>query len=524
MALQIVQRPLYKTYAAGQDIIFVLNETSGVVVNNSQVKFFADVIVNVDSQALGAGLIGRFKVTPNNAGVGIFNFSSVLENYVSPDYAGCNTVLAPGFVSQSTFKTVGYNETNDYHPIHLIDEFCLSTDSIKYFTILFGMEYLGGGGNDSVVAPNPDLVVSYVNDLFFNDVLYSTDILNYGTAATATSNNFGYKLDATADSSRKSYILQNNTGATARTGGFLTDAPTTQYARITDYGTLPFLNNLTETNNSFQVGIANITPTTVNYIKITLYNSAGVALGNFDVTNLQSNGGYSANSPDLPSTTFATSRLVYFGAFPANLTGSGNATWLTHQANVAYYTIDAYDNTSCLPADCPPKLIGEQYRIDIITGDCRFETIRLTWLNKHGTWDYYTFTKKSVRSLTTNRTDYTQLGGSWNGKVFTKRGDRGGQKNFRVNTKERIKVNTDYVTEEDAVWFEQLINSTEVYILNEYFDTPSGVSAAGGNINRYVEPVVLTTSSYTRKTKGNDKLIQYTFDVERATDRRTQNV
>lgn len=207
MALNIVQRPLYKTYAAGQDIIFVISETSGVVVNNSQVAFFADVIVNVDSQALGAGLIGRFKVTPNNAGVGIFDFSSVLENYVSPDYAGCNTVLAPGFVSQSTFKTVGYNDTSDYHSIHLIDEFCISTDSIKYFSLIFGIEYLGGGGDDTRVEPNPSMTVSYTNDLFFNGVLYSTDILNYGTAAAGTSNNFGYKLDATADSGRKSYIL-----------------------------------------------------------------------------------------------------------------------------------------------------------------------------------------------------------------------------------------------------------------------------------------------------------------------------
>ena len=40
--------------------------------------------------------------------------------------------------------------------------------------------------------------------------------------------------------------------------------------------------------------------------------------------------------------------------------------------------------------------------------------------------------------------------------------------------------------------------------------------------NKYVEPVLLTTSSYIRKTIANDKLMQYTFDLERNTTQRTQ--
>ena len=43
-------------------------------------------------------------------------------------------------------------------------------------------------------------------------------------------------------------------------------------------------------------------------------------------------------------------------------------------------------------------------------------------------------------------------------------------------------------------------------------------------VNKYVEPVTVTTSSYTRKTKANDKLIQYTFEVEKSKTQRTQSV
>ena len=69
----------------------------------------------------------------------------------------------------------------------------------------------------------------------------------------------------------------------------------------------------------------------------------------------------------------------------------------------------------------------------------------------------------------------------------------------------------------DAIWFEDLINSPEVYILNGYS------SDAYGMVNKYVEPVTVATSSYTRKTKANDKLIQYTFELEKSKNKRIQS-
>lgn len=97
-------------------------------------------------------------------------------------------------------------------------------------------------------------------------------------------------------------------------------------------------------------------------------------------------------------------------------------------------------------------------------------------------------------------------------------GFKGGKKNFRVNSKEMIRINTDYLVDEDAVWFEDLINSPEVYMLNGYSS-----SDTSGMVNKYVEPVTVTTSSYTRKTKANDKLIQYTFELEKTKNKRIQS-
>ena len=80
-------------------------------------------------------------------------------------------------------------------------------------------------------------------------------------------------------------------------------------------------------------------------------------------------------------------------------------------------------------------------------------------------------------------------------------------------------MNTDFFSESESEWFEELINSPEVYIL-EGFQTDASNSA----LNNYVIPVRLTTSSYTKKTVANDKLMQYTFEVEKSKTLRTQSV
>ena len=79
--------------------------------------------------------------------------------------------------------------------------------------------------------------------------------------------------------------------------------------------------------------------------------------------------------------------------------------------------------------------------------------------------------------------------------------------------------NSDFVSESENEMFEELINSPEVYILEGYQDDETNSA-----LNQYVKPVRLTTSSFTKKTVANDKLIQYTFEVEKSKTLRTQSV
>ena len=80
-------------------------------------------------------------------------------------------------------------------------------------------------------------------------------------------------------------------------------------------------------------------------------------------------------------------------------------------------------------------------------------------------------------------------------------------------------MNTDYISVNDNTILEELINSPEVYLLDG-FQSDANYSL----LNQYVTPVRLSTSSFARKTVANDKLIQYTFEIEKSKTFRTQSV
>jgi len=460
----INQHPKYEVLPVGQQVIFTVSNL-GIITSHYNVKFVAEVHVSTTPINLSVSdtLVGTFKTTPNNAGRGIFDFRNLLESYVSADNMGS----ASG--QGSSYKTVAYGGGTE-HPIHIIDKFARMTNAFRYFAVQF--KIVGSSTPNGVITNISGQAQNSLEYKIFNGVLQYNNILNFDGV------NYGFDMtDAGL------FQLDSNSS-------FLSNAPATQYARLTDYGTFAMFNTVPDSADK------------ITGIEFKFYDSNNSLLDDFVASQHTSTGG-STNY----STNLAT-QLLYRGVFPANL-DNWSITWDTHKANVSYYTVQLKNS-----GGNATKL----YTIKIID-DCRFEGIRLTWLNQWGAWDYYTFNKKSVKSVNTSRTSYTQMSGTWNDSLFRIDSYKGGKKNFRVNSKEKIKVNTDFVTEEEAVWFEELINSPEVYILNGYQDDSSATIT-----NRYVEPVLLTTSSYVRKTKANDRLIQYTFEMERNKTQQTQTV
>jgi len=458
------QQPLY-TSATGQipvgsDVIFAVSNID-IVAQQLRVKFIAEVHISAGTPpnlSTSDNIVGTFKTTPNNKGVGIFNFSNIVESYVKADNMAA---------FKSEYKGTE-TDADNHHPIHLIDKFSLNNNAVRYLAIQFKIEYLGANAsNPNVVANAAGQAVNTSTFTLMNGYVKDTDIL------TKQGDDFGYDLTR--------FIGQSTSYPNA---SILSNAPKKQYAAKEDYGTVAYLTD----DNS------------VTSMEIDIYHTGGLSI--VSIPRTETNGAYNNWS------AWANKNLVYFGCYPANL--RQNAVFNSYLNTMTHYDVylasgSGYITGPTIHIQCP-DLKG-------------YAPIRLCWLNQWGVWDYYTFNKKSVKSLSTKGSTYNQLAGTWNEAAYRVDSYKGGKKSFRVNATEKIKINTDFVNEDHNTMFEELVNSPEVYILDGF-----QTDAANSALNQYVTPVRLTTSSFTSKTVANDKLIQYTFEVEKSKTLRTQSV
>ena len=131
----IEQQPLYNQMPVGQDVIFVVSNQDAVA-NQTKVKFCVEVHIS-DSLPpdpnVSADRIATFKAAPNNAGVGIFDLRNVVENYVKADNMAANG---------SSYKGATTSD-NARHPLHLVDQYSLNNNLVRYMALKFYVEFLG---------------------------------------------------------------------------------------------------------------------------------------------------------------------------------------------------------------------------------------------------------------------------------------------------------------------------------------------------------------------------------------------
>jgi len=491
----IAQKPLYKMLATDEEIIFVVEDNS-VVVGNFRVKFIAEVFVssatsNVFGSHPSASKVATLKVVPNNEGVGIFDLSRILEAYVSPDYLGGETIVATGVQYHTQYNQDDYSDKKP-HSIHQIDKWSVNRNAVRIFGVKFSAEFATTQTGTLTTTSKINSELYYIH----NAVRQEDDTL----AIDNNSGNFGYNYDF------NKYVL-NSTAAK-----FLSNAPTTQYIGENDFCTLGFFAQSDGGTGSFTAGSrygkfvgssATIARQLIRHIDIKFFLN-GVQTGStITYGNSTANGSLTWQTPT------PKAQLQYVGVGTANIQGAGNSL----PASWDYYTVTARDWDGVVVSDT-----YSFYKEEVCKG---FEKFRLCWLNRLGVWDYFNFTKRNVRKVNSKKETYQQLKGTWNESRYMKHGYKGGQKVFATNSKEVITLQTDFITEEAAQWLEELFTSPDVFVLQEKStDTTSGTIT--NLLNKYVQPCVVMTSSYTRKTTANDKLKQYTIEIEMSHNKRIQ--
>lgn len=146
--------------------------------------------------------------------------------------------------------------------------------------------------------------------------------------------------------------------------------------------------------------------------------------------------------------------------------------------------------------------LSELFTVYLDTECSQYTSRRLIWLDKLGSFESYSFTKYSEESTSVTFNKYQRNPGRWNASNEWSYNRQNGA-NFiqSKQTKDTLLVNSDWIKEAKQNWLVQsLLESPLVYLEISY-----GV----------YEPVTVQSSSFKKKQRIKERLIQEQFTVER---------
>ena len=119
-------------------------------------------------------------------------------------------------------------------------------------------------------------------------------------------------------------------------------------------------------------------------------------------------------------------------------------------------------------------------------------------MNRLGGFDAFNFDLKSEESTDVKRKNYDQNPHSFTGFGWTyDKADRG-RTQYDTQLTKKLTVNTHYLNETESAWMESLFTSPEIY----------------QELNNELIAVSINGNSIQKKTSLNDKLMQYSFELE----------
>lgn len=212
------------------------------------------------------------------------------------------------------------------------------------------------------------------------------------------------------------------------------------------------------------------------------YDSSGVLLGTLNIASTHDPINEDAD------------RFLRLACGTANL-NAHTPGWI--DSNVSYYTVQVLGTSSAV--------VSQLYRYDV-QSNCRFTTVRLHWLNKRGGWDSFNFTLKSFESIKVIKQLFNRVYGTTTGTWSYQSSDRGDTV-YDSRGKPAFRINSDWITEEESTWLEELLLSPEVY--HEY---DSGTFIG----------VQIKTDTYEKQKKVNRRIFNISLEFEYSFDKVAQ--
>lgn len=239
----------------------------------------------------------------------------------------------------------------------------------------------------------------------------------------------------------------------------LSDAPNTQYIDSNQSAFLYFFTAQTDVAQvqlrGFDSTGANITNGVIDVSSSAEFNR--IAVGTYDIVN--------SNASDW---------------------STGNP--LTFLTGVTYYTVNVLTTSGT-----------SQTITYYINQRCsKYTPIRLHWLNRLGGFDSFNFSLKSTKKTEIERETYRQEHHRFTGNQWIYDSSSRGLTDYHVSNMQKLTVNTPFLTEDESVWMEDFATSPVIYQ-----EVNNKLIAMSGKPKKIAE-----------QTSLNDKLMQYTFDLD----------
>jgi hypothetical protein len=185
--------------------------------------------------------------------------------------------------------------------------------------------------------------------------------------------------------------------------------------------------------------------------------------------------------------------IIHIPCYPMNINSDALITARpATTANWRYYTIQLFDNStnasSIRYCFYNAEIWGQH--------DCRFDNVRLGWVNSRGGWDYFNFIKKNEWNNQIERKQYRRVLYRDSTEVF-RAADR--QLYDRENIVTRnLTITSDWVQEGEFIFLKNLLFSNQVQIIDIY-----GVAT----------PVSIVDTAFNEKNERNGKKYNVTLNV-----------
>lgn len=448
--------------------------------------------------------LSTYKVPPTPDGYALFSPHQLLKSFfdynVNPFQSGwasnftggVNTGIPEGLVQYTINYGYEYNPNQPYYDVFYYN----STNAGLTFSSPHGLAVgdivtvnktnkqvntIYDGTASIVSIPNPYFAVinkgwSGVNTPNGTDGGIITNIFRLNATASTR-----YAFNGTRQYRERTKNFNQYVLGLTNNNKFLRNYPS-EYKPI-NYGPL------NETHEYETVSLIIATPSGMtSSVKFAMFNSAGVQQTSYSY-NLSSGNTY---------------RRLDIGVGTQNLSNSFGINWSS--SNYSYYTVTYLQNGVTASETLKYRLKSEcsPYNAN--------EWVRVLWLNRQGGWDYFTFTRDVKKSVNITRSEYNRIT-DWDYSV----GDRG-RTIFATKAEEQYTIQSNWITDNEAKWLEELMTSPEVYIIgNDNKTYYSGLSTA------YKLPIIITQNSYEVKTTMRNQMFNFVLSYKMAYNTNLQN-